>query len=56
MQITRTFTQDKITPGTVRFQEDEQEGQPVAIGTVYVKKSVLGGQQPQNITVTIDVG
>lgn len=49
---TLKFTLERETKNTVRYQE-ETEGKPPAIGTVYLQKWALGENPPRNITVTV---
>lgn len=41
-KITRTMRLDRVTKGAVRFAEDAKEGEPEAIGSIYLKKWALG--------------
>jgi hypothetical protein len=58
--ITARFAFDRETKGAVRFQEtDIATGRPLdmqeaAIGTLYLRKSVLKGITPAAITVSIE--
>ena len=54
--VVRTFTQERPTKNTVRYQEEEHpDGQ--AVGTLYIQKSALGPLgNPQKLTVTISAG
>jgi len=45
------FTKKKETPGCKVFQEQEIEGQPIVIGTLYVKNWFAGSAT--SVTVTI---
>ena len=49
---TLTFTVERDTKNTIRYQE-ETNGKPPAIGTIYVQKWLLGTNPPKTITVTI---
>lgn len=49
---TLTFTLERETKNTIRYQEDAS-GKPPAIGTIYVQKWLLGDAPPKNLTVTI---
>ena len=49
---TLTFTLEKETKNTIRYQEDVN-GKPPAIGTIYVQKWLMGEAPPRNLTVTI---
>ena len=46
------FVLERETKNTVRYQE-QSDGQPAVIGTVYIQKSTLGNEPPVDITVTI---
>ncbi len=48
--ITRTFEHAKETKGTHQYKEI---GDDIAVGTLYIKKSVLNGEIPDKVTVTI---
>jgi hypothetical protein len=50
--VTLTFTREKETKNTVRFQEDERAGQAPVIGSLYVQKYAAGASQ--SLTITID--
>ena len=52
---TINFTIERETKNTVRYQE-EAEGKPPAIGTIYVQKWFLGQNPPRRIAVTIQEG
>ncbi len=49
---TLTFTLERETKNTIRYQEDAS-GKPPAIGTIYVQKWLIGDTPPRNLTVTI---
>jgi hypothetical protein len=49
---TLTFTLERATKNTIRYQEDAN-GKPPAIGTLYVQKWLLGNQPPRKLTITI---
>ena len=49
---TLTFTLERETKNTIRYQE-EADGKPPAIGTLYVQKWLLGKEPPQKLTITI---
>ena len=53
MRLEATFTLEKETTGTVRYQEDAPDDNPV-VGTLYVKKSALRGERPRRLTVVIE--
>lgn len=50
---TIAFVFERETKNTVRYQE-ETEGQPPAIGTLYVQKWALGKDVPQKLIVTLE--
>ncbi len=50
---TLTFTLERETKNTIRYQEDAA-GKPPAIGTIYVQKWLLGTTPPKNLSVTIE--
>ena len=59
MKHTLMFKLEKETKGALRYQEVEQDGRPVAvgswvIGTLYIRKAALNGQFPPNLTVTVE--
>jgi hypothetical protein len=47
-----TFTLERETKNTVRYKE-VVNGQPSAIGTLYVQKQALGEERPERLTVVI---
>jgi hypothetical protein len=47
-----TFTLERETKNTFRYQEDA-DGKPPAIGTLYVQTWLLGKEPPKQLTVTI---
>jgi hypothetical protein len=49
---TLTFTMERTTKNTIRYQEDA-DGKPPATGTLYVQKWLLGKEPPKRLTVTI---
>ena len=49
---TLTFTLERETKNTIRYQEDA-DGKPPAIGTLYIQKWVLGKEPPEKLTITI---
>jgi hypothetical protein len=49
---TLTFTLERETKNTIRYQE-EADGKPPAIGTLYVQKWLLGKEPPKRLTVTL---
>jgi hypothetical protein len=54
--ITRTFTLEKETKNTYRFQEDDTPGHPPAIGTLYIQRYLFNGSKPDKITLTLEIG
>lgn len=52
---TLTFTVEKETKNTIRYQE-QTDGKPPAIGTLYVQKWLLGQDPPKTLTVIIQEG
>ena len=53
---TLTFTIEKETKNTIRYQEQTVAGKPPVIGTLYLQKWAVGEDPPQKITVTIEKG
>jgi hypothetical protein len=49
---TLTFTLERETKNTIRYQEDA-DGQPPAVGTIYIQKWLLGKEPPRKLTITI---
>ena len=47
-----TFTLERETKNTIRYQEDSN-GKPPAIGTLYLQKWLLGDSPPKKLTVTV---
>jgi hypothetical protein len=50
------FSREKETPGTWRYQEVEVKGREPAVGSLYLKKSAVGGDPPTRLRVTIETG
>ena len=48
-----TFTQEKETKNTVRYQEQPEDGAETVIGPLYVQKSALGEDPPKVLSVTV---
>jgi len=48
------FDEERTTKNTVRFAEREAEGQPPAVGTIYVQKWALGNPTPKSVKVIIE--
>ena len=56
MKLKMKFKCEKKTKNTVRYQEVDNAGEPTdspLVGTLYVQKSALGKDYPQNLRVTI---
>jgi len=51
--ITRTFKVEKETKNTIRYTEQPPDGQPPAVGTLYVQKWAVGNPTPDTLTVAI---
>jgi len=49
------FTVERETKNTVRYEE-QTDGQPPAVGTLYVQKWALGSPVPPTLKVTIEAG
>ena len=49
---TLTFSLERETKNTVRYSE-QTDGNPPAVGTIYVQKSVMGDNPPKTLTVTV---
>ena len=49
---TLTFTLERETKNTARYQE-QTEGKPPVVGTLYVQKWALGTDLPKSLVVTI---
>lgn len=53
------FKFEKETPGAVRFQEVDEDGNTksladgATVGTLYIRKTALGGVKPSTLEVTI---
>ena len=52
---TLTFALGKETKNTIRSQE-ETNGKPPAVGTLYLQKWLLGNEPPKTLSVTIQEG
>jgi len=53
MKLERVFGMEKETKNTVRYQEEQAEGQPPVIGTIYVQKWALKSI-PSKVKVTLE--
>ncbi len=49
---TLTFSLERETKNTIRYQE-EAEGNPPAIGTLYVQKWLLGKEPPKKLSIIL---
>jgi hypothetical protein len=56
MKLVARFKMKKETKGAVMFEEIDEKGEPTIniSGTLYLRKSALGGVPPQIITVTVE--
>jgi len=45
---------EKETKGTYRFREEGAEDKHV-FGTLYVRKSALGGEKPKTLTIQVEI-
>jgi len=52
-KITRTFELERETKRTYRYRE-VVEGDPEAVGTIYVQKWATGNPPPKRITATLE--
>lgn len=50
---TLAFVMERETKNTIRYQE-EANGKPAVVGTLYVQRWALGQPMPQRLTVTIE--
>lgn len=50
--LTAVFAYEKATKNTFRFEE-QTDGQPPKVGTLYVQKWAFKGSAPQKVTVTV---
>lgn len=46
-----TFTQEKETKNTIRFSEDERDGQPPLVGSLYLAKFFANGTEKVKVTI-----
>lgn len=59
MEITLRFKLEKTTPGALRYQELGDDGLPkkiengAKVGTLYVRKSAVDGDEPKMLEVKI---
>ncbi len=54
MKHETTFTHEKSTKNTERYQEQPEPGKPPIIGTLYVQRWALGTPLPKTLKVTIE--
>jgi len=54
IEKTLEFIKEKETKNTIRYQEVKKDGDKV-IGPLYIQKSFLPAQIPENIKVTITI-
>lgn len=50
-----TFTHEKDTKGTHKYQEDASEGEHV-VGGLYIRKDKMDGAPPDSLKVVITAG
>lgn len=50
-KVTLTFSKEKETKNTVKFEEDERQGQPKLVGTLYVQKFMASGKDKVSVTI-----
>jgi len=48
------FSKEKETKGTYRYQEVEDAGRDTVVGSLYVKKAMVGDPPPAQLRVTIE--
>jgi hypothetical protein len=48
------FNKEKETKGTYRYQELEDAGRDTVVGSLYVKKAMVGDPPPAQLRVTIE--
>lgn len=53
-KLVLTFTKDKETKNTARYQEDTEDGMVAKVGTLYVQQATLGTPIPGTLTVTVE--
>lgn len=57
--VTCSFLFERETKGAVRYQEINAQGEPIStndgakIGTLYLRKSALGSDIPQKVSVSV---
>ena len=53
-QLTLRFTLEKETKNTIRYAEDQVEGRPAIIGTLYVQKWAMPGDIAKEVSIVLD--
>lgn len=53
-KLTITFTLERETKKTIRYEEAAPTGTAPVVGTLYVQKWALGEEPPKSVTVTIE--
>ncbi len=53
-RIVLVFSKEKETKGTYRYQEVEAADRDTAVGSLYLKKAVIGDPPPAQLRVTIE--
>jgi hypothetical protein len=53
-RLVLVFNKEKETKGTYRYQEVEVAERDTAVGSLYLKKAVVGDQPPEQLRVTIE--
>ena len=56
MKLVLHFNKERETPGTQRYKEQTDPGEPYVIGTMYIRKNFLPSPFPAELTVTIEDG
>ena len=50
--IVLTFTKEKETKNTFKYEEDERSDAPKAVGTMYLQKHLANGHDRLRVTIT----
>ena len=53
-RLVLVFNKEEETKGTDRYQEAEIADRDTAVGSLYLKKAVVGDPPPQQLRVTIE--
>jgi hypothetical protein len=53
-RLALVFSKEKETKGTYRYQEVEVAERELAVGSLYLKKTVVGDPPPAQLRVTIE--